>query len=146
MRTLYFGKNWSAVDYQHVLADLNWEEVGISVQNCNSILTLVHHTMYYMKVQMQVFDGEALIASDTESFEHPTLKNEADWIALKKNMFDIAESYAAKIENLPSHILEKHFTDKKYGSYYRNIQGVIEHSHYHLGQIVLLKKMIRNKF
>lgn len=39
-------------------------------------------------------------------------------------------------------ILDKPFIDEKYGSYIRNIEGVIEHSYYHLGQIVLLKKMI----
>jgi hypothetical protein len=30
--------------------------------------------------------------------------------------------------------------EEKYGSVLRNIMGVIEHTHYHLGQIVLLKK------
>ncbi|HAI83731.1 MAG TPA: DUF1572 domain-containing protein, partial [Chitinophagaceae bacterium] len=30
------------------------------------------------------------------------------------------------------------------GTYYRNILGLIEHTHYHLGQIALIKKIIRN--
>jgi len=30
----------------------------------------------------------------------------------------------------------------KYGNYFRNIVGVIEHIHYHLGQIVLIKKIL----
>jgi len=144
LRALYFGKNWTATDYQTALADLTWEEAGQNIGGCNSILTLVHHTTYYMKVQIPVLDGGALIASDKESFEHLALENEADWIALKKDMFSIAESYAAKIEKLPGSILDQPFADEKYGSYYRNIQGVIEHSHYHLGQIVLLKKLSRN--
>jgi hypothetical protein len=29
---------------------------------------------------------------------------------------------------------------EKYGNYYRNIHGIIEHIHYHLGQIVLIEK------
>ncbi len=142
LRTLYFGKNWTGVDYQSVLAEVTWEEASKVVGDCNSILTLVHHTLYYMKVQMPVLDGEPLIASDEKSFKHAVLESEADWVALKKDMFSLVQSYAAKVENLPSHILDKPFTDEKYGSYYRNIQGVIEHSHYHLGQIVLIKKII----
>ncbi len=39
-------------------------------------------------------------------------------------------------------ILDQPFIEKKYGSYLRNIEGVIEHSYYHLGQISLIKKMI----
>jgi hypothetical protein len=38
--------------------------------------------------------------------------------------------------------LDEVFVDKKYGTYLRNIEAVIEHSYYHLGQIVLIKKMI----
>jgi len=144
LRALYFGKNWTAVDYQSVLADVTWEEASKSIQGCNSILTLVHHTMYYIKVQMPVLDGGQLVALDKESFEHVALESEADWESIKKDMFSIAESYAAKIEKLPGSILDQPFADEKYGSYYRNIQGVIEHSHYHLGQIVLLKKLSRN--
>jgi hypothetical protein len=34
------------------------------------------------------------------------------------------------------------FVDEKYGTYLRNIEGVIEHSYYHLGQVSLLKKMV----
>ena len=37
------------------------------------------------------------------------------------------------------------FFDEKYGTYLRNIEGVIEHSYYHLGQISLLKKMIAER-
>lgn len=38
--------------------------------------------------------------------------------------------------------LDEPFVDEKYGSYLRNIEGVIEHSYYHLGQVVLVKKMV----
>ncbi len=46
------------------------------------------------------------------------------------------------MEQLPEHKLWEDFTDKKYGNYYRNFHGIIEHSHYHLGQIVLIKKIL----
>jgi hypothetical protein len=53
-----------------------------------------------------------------------------------------AETFAGLIERLPESRLGETFADEKYGNYYRNIQGVIEHTHYHLGQIVLLKKLL----
>ncbi len=45
-----------------------------------------------------------------------------------------------QIEQLPESKLWETFSDEKYGNYYRNIHGIIEHIHYHLGQIVLIKK------
>ena len=39
--------------------------------------------------------------------------------------------------------MSAYFGNEKYGTYYENIQGVIEHLHYHLGQIVVVKKIIR---
>jgi hypothetical protein len=43
---------------------------------------------------------------------------------------------------LPESKLAETFSDEKYGNYYRNIHGIIEHTHYHLGQIVLIKKIL----
>ena len=45
-------------------------------------------------------------------------------------------------EQLPDKKWEEIFVQEKYGTYYRNLHGLIEHTHYHLGQIVITKKMI----
>ena len=52
-------------------------------------------------------------------------------------------------KNLPTYIelmsdkqLEQVFIDEKYGRYQRNLDTMIEHSYYHLGQIALMKKLI----
>jgi len=58
------------------------------------------------------------------------------------NAWHEAESFAALIEQLPDSKLRAQFTDEKYGTYYRNLQGIIEHTHYHLGQIVIIKKIL----
>lgn len=60
-------------------------------------------------------------------------------------MWSEAELFANLIELLPEATLWEPFTDEKYGTYYRNIQGIIEHTHYHLGQIVVIKKMLANQ-
>ena len=48
------------------------------------------------------------------------------------------------IEQLADEKLDSSFVDEKYGTYQRNIEGMIEHSYYHLGQIVLIKKVLMN--
>ena len=46
---------------------------------------------------------------------------------------------------MPDTKLEEPFVDEKYGTYLRNIEAVIEHSYYHLGQISLIRKLITGK-
>lgn len=53
-----------------------------------------------------------------------------------------AEEFALKVEAMSDEKLDSVFVDEKYGSYRRNIEAMIEHSYYHLGQIVLIKKML----
>jgi hypothetical protein len=43
---------------------------------------------------------------------------------------------------MPDSKMDEVFVDEKYGTHLRNIDGMIEHAYYHLGQIALIKKMI----
>jgi hypothetical protein len=53
-----------------------------------------------------------------------------------------AELFAEQIEKIDEAKLFEDFADPKYGSYYRNLLGIIEHTYYHLGQISLIKKIL----
>ena len=51
-----------------------------------------------------------------------------------------------ELTDRPGHfVLWETFADEKYGHYYRNLHGIIEHTHYHLGQIVLIKKLLQQQ-
>ena len=87
-------------------------------------------------------EGEPLTSNDKFSFDLPPTQSNDVWENLKKKNFDNAERLAKLVEQFYEDRFDEDFTDKKYESYYKNIQGIIEHVHYHLGQIVLLKKMV----
>lgn len=53
-----------------------------------------------------------------------------------------SEKFADRVEQMEDNIFDQPFIDEKYGTFLRNIEGVIEHSYYHLGQISLIRKMI----
>ncbi|MEO6730638.1 MAG: hypothetical protein ABIN01_05435 [Ferruginibacter sp.] len=84
--------------------------------------------------------GESLTAHDKFSFAHPPIDSQEDWDKLLNKMWADVESFGNLIEQLPEETLWETFIDDKYGNYYRNIHGIIEHTHYHLGQIILIKK------
>lgn len=90
----------------------------------------------------KVLQGEPLLAKDELSFSLPPIQSQADWEALLSKTFTEAETFAGLLEHLPEAKLWEPFTDEKYGNYYRNLQGIIEHTNYHLGQIVIIKKIL----
>ena len=53
-----------------------------------------------------------------------------------------SEEFVYLVEQMPEDKLKQVFIDYKYGTYQRNIDGMIEHCYYHLGQIVLIKKLL----
>jgi hypothetical protein len=100
---------------------------------------------YYVHHVLGVLKGKPLTASDTFSFDLQPISNEAAWQQLINTSLEEAELFAQQIELLPEAKLMEDFADPKYGSYYRNMHGIIEHTHYHLGQIALLKKIVKEK-
>jgi hypothetical protein len=92
-----------------------------------------------------VLQGQPLNASDKYSFDLPHVQSEEDWNALLIKFWADAENFETLAEQLPENKLWDDFSEGKYGNYYRNIQGILEHTHYHLGQIVLIKKMLQKE-
>lgn len=144
-RDIHFGGNWTTTNFKTVLADVTWQEAQLKPVGNNSILTLICHTHYYVNVLFKVLQGGPLEGNDKLSFEHPSIGTKDEWDRFLEMVWNRAWDAAELIENLPDSILSEDFTDKKYGSYYRNITGIIEHLHYHLGQIVIIKKLLRDK-
>jgi hypothetical protein len=142
LREIHFGKNWTWSYMKEHLDGLTWEQATTRVGNMNTIATLVNHMHYYVARIIEVLEGKALSGSDKESFRYPPIRNQQDWEAMVKETWDDAEHLAVLVEQMPEGKLWELIGEEKYGNFYRNIHGVIEHNHYHLGQIVLLRKLI----
>ena len=143
LRAIYFGGNWTVSSLKEHLGDITWQQATTRVHGFNSIASLTRHSTYYVNALIGVLQGKPLEAKDELSFRLPPLNSQLDWEQLLAKLWTEAETAAILIEQLPDTRLFDNFTDEKYGSYYRNIQGIIEHMHYHLGQIVLIKKMLQ---
>jgi uncharacterized damage-inducible protein DinB len=141
-RQVFFGGNWTAVNLKDTLADVDWQQATAKVQSFNTIAALVFHINYYVSEVLKVLNGEPLLAHDKFSFDLPPINCKEDWDKLLNKTWADAEAFAAVLEQLPETRLWEFFTDEKYGTCYRNMHGIIEHTHYHLGQIVLIKKLV----
>ena len=137
-REVFLNGTWIAnTNYKDQLSGLNWKQAITKIGSLNSILALTYHINYYVAGVLQVFEGRNLDIRDKYSFDFPDVKSEEEWNVLLNDLLSNAEKFASHIELMPNEKLENNFVDKKYGSYRRNIEGMIEHSYYHLGQISL---------
>jgi hypothetical protein len=141
LREVHFGENWTWSNLKDQLTGITWQQAITPVYNCNTIATLVYHMNYYLGVVSNRVQGKPLVGKHEDSFIHPPIDSKEDWDNLISKTWADAEAFASYIEGLPESRLWEVFSEK-YGTVYRNIQGVIEHNHYHLGQIVVLKKII----
>jgi hypothetical protein len=142
-KEIYFGGNWTCVNLRDTLSDVSWQQATTKVVSFNTIATLVYHINYYVAAVTKVLQGGLLDAHDTLSFNHPPIESDEDWQVLLTTVWADAEVFATLIAQLPVDTLWQNLSEEKYGIYYRNLHGIIEHAHYHLGQIVLIKKLLQ---
>ncbi|GGX22098.1 DinB family protein [Aquimarina muelleri] len=134
---------WIAnTNYKDQLTSITWHQATTKIESLNTIAALTFHINYYIAGILNVFEGGALEIRDKYSFDLPPITSQKDWEELINTMWNNAQKFANSIEDMPDEDLDKIFVDKKYGTYQRNIEAMIEHSYYHLGQITLIKKMI----
>lgn len=145
IREIHFGGNWTSSNLKDNLIDVSWQQAITHIYTFNTIATLVYHMHYFVSAVLNVLQGGPLDAHDKFSFAHPPINSKEDWETFLDKVLIDAEKFAALVEELPDEKLSKDFTDKKYGSYYRNFHGIVEHCHYHLGQVVLIKKILQQQ-
>ena len=138
---VFFGGNWTSVNLKDTMEDVSLKQAIIKHKNFNTIATLVFHINYYVTIVTRVLEGGPLEGNDKLSFDTPQFASEKEWTDYLENCWIKARVFENLVENLPEEKIWENFAGEKYGNYYRNLTGIIEHTHYHLGQIVLLKKM-----
>lgn len=142
-REVILNGTWIAnTNFKNELSKINWKIVIKKRENLNSIAALAQHIHYYIKGIKNVFLGGRLEISDKYSFDFPEIQSEEEWLNFLAEFWKDSEELALLIETMEETKLNVYFVDEKYGSYYRNIDAMIEHSYYHLGQIVLINKIL----
>lgn len=146
LREVYLNGTWIAnTNYKTELLSTTWQQAIKKYESLNTIAMLTYHINYYLEGIINVFKGGDLVIRDNYSFDAPKINNENDWLVLITTFLSNSETFANNVEKLPTETLNSIFVDEKYGSYLRNIEGVLEHSYYHLGQIILIKKIISSE-
>ena len=139
------GNNWTEVSLAGVLKDITLQEATtLTSASPNTIASFLQHITYWNRVMVQRIAGNEVAVDEHNGFDLPHLQTEDNWLQLQVD------------NNLSSHELAVaivHFDDAKLeeplvnggSSAYKNMQGAVEHVHYHLGQMMVLKKLVKTK-
>ncbi len=134
---------WIAnTNFNDQLKDVTWEQAVTKVGSLNTIAMLTFHIDYYIAGLINVFEGGDLEIRDQYSFDLPPVESHEQWESLLNKLWSDAERFAVLLEQMPDAKMNEVFVDEKYGTYLRNIDGMIEHAYYHLGQITLIRKLL----
>ena len=143
VREVLISGHWIAnVNFREIIESLDKEQATTRIADLNTIALLTFHLNYYLAGLINVFKGGSLDIRDKYSFDLPEVRSEDQWKALVSEFISNAGIFADWVEIMDETILDQPFVDPKYGTYQRNIEGIIEHSYYHLGQASLIRKMI----
>jgi hypothetical protein len=143
VREVLLNGTWVATNYNLQLSDVDWKQATSKVADLNTIAALTFHIDYYLDGLNRVFQGGSLDIRDQYSYDAPEITFEEDWERRKHNLLKDAETFANLVEKMTEEELMAPFVEDKYGNNYVNIQAMIEHCYYHLGQIVLIKKLLK---
>lgn len=129
-------------NFKEQIESVSWQQATKKVGSLNTIASLTFHINYYLAGIINVFNGGGLEIRDKFSFDMPAINSEEDWKKLISEFLANSERFISHVEKMSDDEFDQVFVDAKYGSYLRNIEGVIEHSYYHLGQISLIRKLL----
>ncbi len=141
-REMHEGNSMTGVHLYGLLEGVQFEQATKKVQNFHTIAELMFHINYYISAVLKVLQGGPLDAHDKFSWDCPPIESEEDWQQLLQKCRADAIAFAEHLDAMPESQMQEDFADPKYGCWHRNLMCILEHSHYHLGQIALTKKLI----
>lgn len=143
IREVILSGKWIAnTNLKEQLSGLSLELALKKTGNHNSIAALSYHIHYYLSGVLRAIETGVLDIRDQYSFDMPALSSDKAWLELQQKIWADAEKFADVVGKLTNDQLHADFVNPKYGTVERNINAIIEHSFYHLGQIVLIRNLI----
>jgi uncharacterized damage-inducible protein DinB len=111
----------------------------------NSIWDLVRHLTAELEYHVRIIEGNAepWVAGET-TWSEARDRSEAAWLSALEDLKKANRSLVAALRKMPDECLETQAFPLKY-TLYRSLHGTLQHSVYHAGQIILLRKQAHHQ-
>jgi hypothetical protein len=139
------GNNWTEVDLISTLNGINYKEASLlTPASVNTIAGLVHHLRFWNDVMTKRIHGQDVDIPDSNGYDNLPLADGESWNTLVESCLASGRRLAEAIAGVEASRLDEPILTGS-STAYKNLQGSVEHVHYHLGQIVILKQLIKVK-
>lgn len=140
---VFFGDNWADVNIKNTLKEVDFQTAQKQVPFTeNTIAKIIYHLKYSNEIVAARAAGKAVsYDNEKEGFAAPTLNNNTEWQNLIEETYTSAKKLAEAVRNFDTEKLDEPIV-AGFSTAYKNFQGIAEHAHYHLGQMVMIKKYL----
>ena len=141
-QSIYNGNPWLEVTLAHTLENVTAEQAYRKINpNLNTIWEIVNHLIQWRRNILRRVEGETVLTPDHNYFVPILDPSEAAWEQSLQSLAKSQELWNAFFESFDDADLAKIYVNNGH-TFYEHIHGIIQHDVYHLGQIVILKKLL----
>ncbi|WP_264553855.1 DinB family protein [Flavobacterium sp. N2038] len=141
-QSIYDGNPWLEVTLANTLKNVTAEQAYRKINpNLNTIWEIVNHLIQWRRNILERMQGEVVQAPGHNYFVPVLDPSEAAWEQSLQTLAKSQESWNAFFEDFNDDHLAKIYVNNGH-TYYEHLHGIIQHDVYHLGQIVILKKLL----
>lgn len=140
---LYDGRPWTDLSILQVVGDLTAEQASSKpLLQMHSVWAYLNHIVFWRKKIIALLSGHAAPPGDDPLDSAPRIDNsEAAW---RETLNDLRRCHE-DLMTVVSDLAEKRFEEMEESlkaTNYEMIQGIIQHDAYHLGQAMIVKKVV----
>lgn len=139
----FSGNPWIDVTIMGELKQLTAKQAAVKTGNLNSIWEIVNHMISWRRALITRVKGKSVKYSDNNFISEVKDKSPKAWknsiIKFRKSQNDIT-GFLKKSDDM---LLENVSPASGY-TYYELVMAILLHDSYHMGQIVLIKKLLKD--
>ncbi len=136
----YWGDAWHGPSLKDVLSGVSAVKAASKpLRNAHSIWEIVLHVNAWLDAARRRIEGEKLNLTDEQDWPALKKKGPQTWKETLQNLENNQILLENIVKQLPDARLSDNLTGGAYTIYFQ-LQGIIQHTLYHTGQIALLRK------
>ncbi|HUZ58560.1 MAG TPA: DinB family protein [Hanamia sp.] len=138
----YNGNPWIDVTIMGALRNITSEQASKKIApGRNSIWQIVNHIISWRENVLLRVQGNIITTPNNNYFSEIADTSETAWQKALERLENSQHQWVAFLKTFDETRFEKIYPKNRM-SYYEHIHGILQHDAYHLGQIVLLSKLI----
>ena len=139
---LYNSTPWIDVNLLGTLKRISAKQASKKISpNWNSIWEITNHIISWRENVLERVQGRVLQTPADNYFSEIRETTENDWKETLKKLEDSQQQWLQVLKDFNEDNFSKIYPNNQM-TYYEHIHGILQHDAYHLGQIVLLAKVV----